>query len=181
MESIPVFLVGSALRLVDKGTAARKRVVRVANQLRVGEGLAADLGGQRDGELAEVAKLVADVDLPGFTLLRDGRVGLVEEHAQQRLRAARVLDRLVREEEPLAGVVVEDAVFGLVGAPVGLVRGVLEEEDDAVDRVELRERVGFEREEFLELDTFYAEIGEEIGKDARVGLDWGQAVSSGRY
>ena len=143
VKGVPVLLVGPALRLVDEGTAARKRVVRVADQLRVGERLAADLGRQGDGELAEVAKLVADVDVPRVALPRDGRVRLVEEHAQERLCAARILDGLVGKEEALAGVVVEGAVEGLVGASVWLVRRVLEEEDDAVDGMKLRESVGF--------------------------------------
>jgi hypothetical protein len=49
----------------------------------------------------------------------------------------------VREEESLAGVVVEGAIERLVGPSVGLVRRVFKEEDDAVDGMELREGVGF--------------------------------------
>ncbi len=56
----------------------------------------------------------------------------VEQKAQQGLRAARVLDRLLGEEDVVGGVVVK--------APVGELAGVVrrgrdfEEEDDAIDR-----------------------------------------------
>jgi hypothetical protein len=45
-----------------------------------------------------------------------------------------------------------------------------EEEDDAVDGVELGERVGVEAEEFLELDVLDAEGLEEVGEDALVAI-----------
>jgi len=67
---------------------------------------------------------------------------LVEQHAQEGLGAAGVLYRLGGEEEPLAGVVVVLAVERLVGRPVRAVGRELEEEDDAVDGVQLGEGVG---------------------------------------
>jgi hypothetical protein len=97
----------------------------------------------------------------------DGLVGrrcavgcLVEQDAEQGLRAAGVLDGLRGEEEALRGIFVEGAVERLVAGVVGCVGGELEEEDDAVDGVELRERVGVEREELLELYVFYANVVE---------------------
>jgi hypothetical protein len=56
----------------------------------------------------------------------------VEKQAQQGLRAARVLDRLLGEEDVVGGVVVK----GPVGELAGVVRRGrdFEEEDDAVDR-----------------------------------------------
>jgi hypothetical protein len=53
---------------------------------------------------------------------------------------------------------------------VGCVGRELEEEDDAVDGVELGERVGVEREELFELHVFYAEVVEQVGEDALVSL-----------
>jgi hypothetical protein len=76
------------------------------------------------------------------------------------------LDGLRGEEEALRGVLVEGAVERLVAGLVGGVGRVLEEEDDAVDGVELGEGVRVEREELLKLDVFYAEVVEQVGEDA---------------
>jgi len=62
--------------------------------------------------------------------------------------------------------VVVAAVVGPLAAPVRLVGRELEEEDDAVDGVELGEGVGVEREELLELDALDAQVLEEVGEDA---------------
>ena len=70
------------------------------------------------------------------------------------------MDGLRGEEEALRGIFVEGAVERLVAGVVGGVGGELEEEDDAVDGVELREGVGVEREELLELYVFYAKVVE---------------------
>ena len=136
------FLVRAALRLVDKGAAAREAVVHVPDQLAVGQGLAAELGREDHGELAKVAQAVADVDVARLSFLGVRVVLLVEQHAQEGLGAAGVLYRLGGEEEPLAGVVVVLAVERLVGRPVRAVGRELEEEDDAVDGVQLGEGVG---------------------------------------
>jgi hypothetical protein len=76
------------------------------------------------------------------------------------------LDGLRGEEEAFRGILVKGPVEGLVAGVVGGVGGELEEEDDAVDGVQLGERVGVEREELLELDVFYAEVVEQVGEDA---------------
>lgn len=60
-----------ALRLVDKRVAAREAVVHLADQVRVAEGLATELGGEHHCELAKVAHLRANVDV----------VRLVHQHA----------------------------------------------------------------------------------------------------
>ena len=74
------------------------------------------------------------------------------------MRAARVLDGLGGEEEALRGILVEGAVEGLVARVVGGVGRELEEEDYAVDWVQLREGVRVEGEELFKLDIFYAEV-----------------------
>jgi 3-methyladenine DNA glycosylase/8-oxoguanine DNA glycosylase len=72
---------------------------------------------------------------------------------------------LCREEKALRGIVVEGAVERLVGRRVGLVRRVLEEEDDAVNRVEGGEAFRLECQELFELDIFDTEIVKQIGED----------------
>lgn len=136
-----VALVRLSLSLVDERTALGEAVVHVANELRVGQGLAAKLGREHHGELAEVAQRIAHVDVAG---LASGRIRLVEQHAQQGLCAACVLDCLCREKEALRCIVVVGAVERLLTA-VGSVGRVFEEEYDAVDGVELGESVGIER------------------------------------
>lgn len=76
------------LRLVGEGGAAGEAVVHLADEVRVAEGLAAELGGQLDGELAEVREVGADVDV----LL------LVHQDAEEGLGGACVLDGLGGEE-----------------------------------------------------------------------------------
>lgn len=61
---------------------------------------------------------------------------------------------------------VKGPVEGLVAGVVGGVGGEFEEEDDAVDRVQLGEGVGVEGEKLLELDVLYAEVVEQVGEDA---------------
>lgn len=58
---------------------------------------------------------------------------------------------------------------------------VFEEEDDAVDRRELVEKLRVEGDEFFALNTGGAEIVEQEGEDAGIRLDWkaGLACSSG--
>jgi hypothetical protein len=82
------------------------------------------------------------------------------------LRAAGVLDRLRGEEEVLARGSVKVAVERLVAGVVGRVGGEFEEEDYAVDGVQLGEGVGVEGEEFFKLDVFDAEVVEEVGEYA---------------
>lgn len=66
--------------------------------------------------------------------------GGVEQQAQQGLRAARVLDRLLGEEDVVRRVVVEGPVGELAGA---VRRGRdFEEEYDAVDRASRLARAG---------------------------------------
>lgn len=60
---------------------------------------------------------------------------------------------------------VEGAVERLVAGVVGGVGREFEEEDDAVDGVELGEGVWVEREELLELYVFDAEVVEQVGED----------------
>lgn len=54
------------------------------------------------------------------------------------------MDGLGGEEEALGGIVVKGTVEGLVAGAVGGVGWELEEEDDAVDGVQLGEGVGVE-------------------------------------
>jgi len=170
VEGVGGLVVGVALGLVDEGGGFREAVVHVADQLAVGEGLAAVFRGEGHGELAKVGQGGTDVDgIVGRGGCGVGR--LVEEHAEQGLGAAGILDGLRGEEEALRGVVVEGAVERLVAGAVGGVGGVLEEEDNAVDGVELGEGVRVEREELLELDVFYAEVIEQVGEDA-LGCSW---------
>jgi hypothetical protein len=68
------------------------------------------------------------------------------------------LDGLGGEEQGVGRGVVKGAVERRGAGGVGRVGGVLEEEDDAVDGVQLGEGVGVEGEELFELDTLDAEI-----------------------
>lgn len=129
-------VVGPPRRLVHERTAPREAVVHIPYLLRVAQRLAAELGRQDHCELLEIPQLVAHVDEAGLGALRRRRVRLVQQHAEQCLCPARVLDRLRGEEDVLARLVVECAVERLVARPVGRVRGELEEKDDAVDGVE---------------------------------------------
>lgn len=143
------------LCLVDEGAAAGEAVVHLSDEVGVAQGLAAELRGQDHGELAKVAQLLADLDI--------GR--LVEEHAEEGLGGAGVLDGLGGEEDVLRGGVVEGAVARAVGRCVGLVGRVLEEEDDAIDGLEGEELRGVEGQELFELDVFDAEVFDERGED----------------
>lgn len=137
---------------VGKGAAAREAIVDFTDKIRVGQGLAAELGWQLDGEVAEITERSTNIDTGG---------GLVEEHAEEGLRGAGILDGLGSEEDGACGVVVEGAVEGAVDGGVGAVGWVLEEEDDAVEGLERCELRGVEGEEFFELDVFDAEVFNE--------------------
>lgn len=126
---VRVVVAGGAGGFVDEGAGAREGVVRSADGLGVGERLAAQVRREPRREVLERAQLAADVD---GRRVAGGRV-LVEDHREDGLRAAGVLDRLGREEEVCAGVGVVRAV--LRGCARGRrVAQVFEEEDDAVDR-----------------------------------------------
>ncbi len=77
---------------------------------------------ERRGELLELFQVASNIHL----------AILVEQHAQQRLRPARILDGLRGEEDVVVGAIVEAAV--LRRRRRLLARWVPEEEDDAVDR-----------------------------------------------
>jgi hypothetical protein len=62
------------------------------------------------------------------------------------------------EEKALRSILVKGAVEGLVASVVGGVGRELEEEDYAVDWVQLRKGVRVEGEELFKLDIFYAEV-----------------------
>lgn len=124
--------IGVALRLVGKRVAAREAVVHLADEVRVAQRLAAELGRQHHGELTKVAQLLANVDR-GAVSGRRPFAGLVQQYAEQRLRGACVLYRLRGEEELLRGRLVKGAIEGAIGCGVGFVGRVFEEEDDAVD------------------------------------------------
>jgi len=149
-----------ALRLIGERARLGEAIVHVTNQLRVAECLAAELGGQNHGEFLEVAEVGANVDLAGLVL--------VEQHGQQSLRAARILDRLCGEEEVLCRVVVECAVERLVCGGIGAVCRILEEEDDAVDWMELRESLGLKRQQLLELHILDTKAVKKICEDASI-------------
>lgn len=145
------------LRLVDKGAALGEAVVDLADELRVAEGLAADVGGEHAGKVLELAELVPDIDFVA-----------VQDDAEEGLGAASVLDGLVGEEDAVGGGFVVGAIVGGGSAGVGAVGGELEEEDDAVYGVEGREVGRVEGEELFELDVFYAEVLEEVCEYALV-------------
>lgn len=144
------------LRLVGKGAAAREAVVHLADEVRVAEGLAAELGRQDHCEFAKVLHLLADIDVPG----------LVHEHAKQGLRGAGVLDGLRGEEDALRGIVVKGAVQRAISRGVGSVSWEFEEEDDAVEGLEGQQLGRVEGEELFELDGFDAEVFDEGCEDA---------------
>lgn len=105
-------------------------------------------------KLLEVLQLLANVD---FALL-------VQQHRDQRLCAARILDRLRGEEELVCRLVVVRPVLGHVGRL--LARGVLEEEDDAVDVSERPHLAGVERCELLKLHILDPELLDEVCEDS---------------
>lgn len=88
------------VRLVEKRNSAGKGVVRLADEVRVTEGLSAELWRQVDCEVAEVAKLRPDVDrcatVVAFTV-RGGK--LIQQDAEKSLGAASVLDGLRGKED----------------------------------------------------------------------------------
>lgn len=148
------------VRLVDERAAPREAVVHLADQIRVAQRLAAELGRQHHGEFAEIGQRLAHVDV----------CGAVEQHAEEGLGGARVLDRLRGEEDGLGGVTVELAVEGPVGSGVGLVRRVLEEEDDAVNGLQREEVLRIERHELFELHALDPEVLDERGEDTLEGV-----------
>lgn len=91
----------------------------------------------------------------------------VQQHRQQRLGTARILDSLFGEEKRFRGGR-EGRAGGGRGERGG---GVFEEEDDAVDGGEGGEGGGVEGDELFELDAGYAEVVEEEGEDSGVGFD----------
>lgn len=123
-EVIEVVVLGRhALLLAYKGAAARERVVRLADEFAVAEALAAEVRGHEAGEVFEFFERGADVDF----------VVLVQEHGEQRLGAAGVLDGLRGEEDLFCGGGVGRAVGGDFGLFLCVVAGqVFEEEDQAV-------------------------------------------------
>jgi hypothetical protein len=111
--------------------------------------------GKRSRELLEVPQRPANVH----------RAIVIQQHAEQRLCAARILDRLRGEEVFIGRAVVKRAVLRPVLGPL-LARRVLEQEDDAVDGAQLAQAVGVEADELFELDVFGAEVLEQVGEDA---------------
>lgn len=126
---IRVLVGGRALCLVDEGRRPGERVVRGADDLRVGQRLAAEVGGEARGEFLERGQLGSDVDGHGR---RRGGV-LVEDHGEDGLRAAGVLDRLPGEEDAVVGRVLVIGAVRRGGRVARLASNPLEEEDDAVD------------------------------------------------
>lgn len=106
------------------------------------------------GKLLELAQLFANVDL----------ALLVQQHRDQGLGAAGILYRLRGKEEVVGGVVVVCAVPWLLAWL--LARGVLEEEDDAVDGAELLQRRWVQRQQVLKLHVLDAELLDEVREDA---------------
>lgn len=91
-------------RLIDERRRARKGVMRGADGLAVGEGLAAQIGREAGGEVLEGAQLGADVDgVRGSRCGGAGGVVVVEDDGENGLRAAGVLDGLVGEERRVGG------------------------------------------------------------------------------
>lgn len=148
-------------RLVGEGAAAREAVVHLPDEVRVAQRLAPKFRRQHHGKVAEVLELRAD-----FHVVVAVAAVLVEEHAEEGLRRACVLDRLRGEEDALRGVVVKGPVLRALDAGVGLVGRVLEEEDYAVEGLEGEQLRGVEGEEFFELDVFDAEVFDERCEDA---------------
>jgi len=110
--------------LVREGRGARERVVRGADRRAVAEALAAEVGRERRGEGLEFRERRAEGEL----------VGLVEQDGEQGLRAAGVLDGLLREEDGLRRSRVWCAVGGELGLLLGFIAGqVFEEKDEAID------------------------------------------------
>lgn len=161
--------VGVALRLVGKRVAAREAVVHLANQVRVAQRLAAELGRQHHGEVAKVAQLLANVDLVAVVVGGGVGVGvarLVQQHTEQRLRGARILYRLRGEEELFRGGLIEFTVEGPVGCGVWLVGWVFEEKDDTVDGLQRKQLRRVQGEELFKLNVPDAEIFYQRGEYA---------------
>lgn len=74
------------------------------------------------------------------------------------------MDSLRGEEELLARLVVESAVEWPVPSMVGCIGGKLEEEDDAINWVQLCECVWVKRQELLKLDILNPKLVEEVGE-----------------
>lgn len=152
-------------RLVCKRATPRKAVVHLPDQIRVTQRLAPKLRRKLDSELPEVAQLFTNIDI----------LILVQQHAQQRLGSACILNRLRGEEHAGARIVVERPVLGCAGC-VGRVGGVFEEKDEAVERLQGGKFGGIEREELFELDILHTEVLDQGREDASVGLDWGMLM-----
>jgi hypothetical protein len=60
---------------------------------------------------------------------------------------------------------IKGAVEGFVAGVVRRISGELEEEDDAVDGVELGEGIRVQGKKLLELDIFNAEVVKQVGED----------------
>ena len=120
-----------ALRLVREGAAAREAVVHGPYELAVAERFAAQVGGEGGGEGFEFAEVGADLD-PARGGRRGGRV-VVEDHTEDGLCAAGVLDCLRGKEEICVGDCV-GIVFAVLWLRLVLgVADIFEEEDYAVD------------------------------------------------
>lgn len=99
-------------RLINERRRARERIMRSTDSLAVREGLAAEIGREARGEIFEGAQFGANVDRVRG---RGGeRVVVVEDHGEDGLRAAGVLNGL-RREEGRVGVVGGGFVFAVLG------------------------------------------------------------------
>ena len=135
MVQLGIFLAdGRAARLVDERGRARERVVRVADLRRVTQSFAAEVGWEAGREVLEGAELRPNVH--GVAVGRCVWGVMVEDHGENGLGAACVLDGLGGEEEALlvggGGVVGAVLRGGGLGGVVGA-GDVFEEEDYAVD------------------------------------------------
>jgi len=88
-----ILLIMRTGRFIRKGTCARECIMRCANGFRVREGFAAEFGRETCCEVFEGAELGADV-----YCWQSGRGIVVEDHGEDCLGAAGVLDRLGCEE-----------------------------------------------------------------------------------
>ncbi|KAF7554478.1 hypothetical protein G7046_g6804 [Stylonectria norvegica] len=137
-------------------------------------GLAAAVGLVDKG--AAAGEAVVDLADEGLADVDVGR--LVEQHAEEGLRGAGVLDRLRGEEDVLGGRLVEGAVEGAAGRGVRLVGWVFEEEDDAVEGLEGVELRGVEGQELFKLHILDAEVLDEGGEDALFSEQGGRSAGN---
>ena len=137
-----------AARLVSKGIGARKRVVGASNQLRIGQSLAAQIRRQGHCKVPELAQGLANVQVA----IAEPLPRLVQQHTQQGLGCAGVLDRLSGKEDAVGGSgMVPRAIERCVRGYVRPVCREAKQEYDAVNGFERGKLIGFEGVEFLEL------------------------------